>query len=53
MIHKLDSCAMGERIRKRRKELNISREKFAEMLDITTKFCSDIESGARGVSLKI
>ncbi len=52
MIHKLDSCAMGERIRKRRKELNISREKFAEMLDITTKFCSDIESGARGVSLK-
>lgn len=52
MIHILDSRAMGERIRKRREELNISREQFAEMLDITTKFCSDIESGARGVSIK-
>lgn len=52
MIHTLDNCAMGERIRKRREELNISREQFAEMLDITTKFCSDIESGARGVSIK-
>lgn len=52
MIHILDSRNMGERIRKRREELNISREQLAEMLDITTKFCSDIESGARGVSIK-
>ncbi len=52
MIHNLDRRAMGERIRKKREELNISREQFAEMLDITTKFCSDIESGSRGVSIK-
>ena len=52
MFHNLNNCSMGERIRKRREELNISREQFAEMLDITTKFCSDIESGARGVSIK-
>lgn len=51
-MQELEYKAMGERIRRRREELNISREKLAEMLDITTKFCSDIEIGYRGVSLK-
>ncbi|MGC4019953.1 MAG: helix-turn-helix transcriptional regulator [Muricomes sp.] len=41
---------MGERIRVQRESLNISREQFAEMLGVTTKFCGDIESGARGTS---
>lgn len=48
----LDSKGMGERIRKRREELNISREQLAEELDVSSKFISDIEYGARGVSLK-
>lgn len=47
----IDSIAMGERIRQRREELHISRESFAEQLGVTTKFCCDIESGARGTSL--
>ena len=48
----LDSKGMGERIRKRREELNISREHLAEELDVSVKFISDIECGMRGVSLK-
>lgn len=43
-----DLKGMGERIRTRREELNISREQ----LDVSSKFISDIEYGIRGVSLK-
>lgn len=48
----IDSITMGERIRQRRVELHINREEFAEQLGVTTKFCCDIESGARGTSLE-
>lgn len=48
----VDLKGMGERIRTRREELNISREQLAEQLDVSTKFISDIECGIRGVSLK-
>ena len=51
-MHEIDYKAMGERIRKERIHHNMSRETLAEKLDITTKFCADIESGARGVSIK-
>lgn len=51
-MQELDRKAMGNRIRKRREELNINREDFAEKIGVTTKFCSDIEFGLRGVSLK-
>lgn len=47
-----DKTAIGARIKKRRKELNMSREKLAELLDLTPKFCYDIESGKRGFSLE-
>ncbi len=47
-----DLKGMGERIRTRREELNISREQLAEQLDVSSKFISDIEYGIRGVSLK-
>lgn len=48
----IDSKSMGERIRHRREELNISREQLAELLDVSPKFIADIECGIRGVSLK-
>lgn len=48
----VDTLAIGNRIRTRREELHITREQLAELLDITPKFCSDIENGARGMSLK-
>lgn len=48
----LDNVTIGNRIRLRREELKLTRAELAEMLDITPKFCSDIEIGARGMSLK-
>lgn len=51
-MNTVDLKGMGARIRKRREELNISREQLAEWLDVSSKFISDIECGVRGVSLK-
>lgn len=48
----MDALAIGNRIRMRREELKMTRNELAEILDITPKFCSDIELGARGMSLK-
>lgn len=48
----IDNLAIGNRIRLRREELHMTRNQLAEILDITPKFCSDIELGARGMSLK-
>lgn len=42
---------IGNRIRIRREELNITRNELSEILYVTPKFCSDIENGARGMSL--
>lgn len=48
----VNTLEIGNRIRMRREELNITRNQLADMLDVTTKFCSDIELGAKGMSLK-
>lgn len=48
----VDNLTIGNRIRLRREEFKLTRAELAEMLDITPKFCSDIETGARGMSLK-
>ena len=42
---------IGKRIRKQREYLGYTREVFAEKLDITPKFCSDIELGVKGMSV--
>ena len=42
---------MGKRIRAQRERLGMTREEFAEKLDITPKFCSDIELGVKGMSV--
>lgn len=42
---------MGERIKKQRVLLGYSREKLAEMVDITPRFCYDIELGLKKTSL--
>ena len=39
----MDWVAIGGRIRKQREYLGLTREQFAEKLDITPKFCADIE----------
>lgn len=41
---------MNDRIKKLRKEMNLSQEKFGELLGITKSGVSDIESGRRKVT---
>lgn len=43
---------IGKRIRKQRELLGYTREEFAEKLDVTPKFCSDIELGLKGMSVQ-
>lgn len=43
--------AIGARIRKQREYIGYTREQFAELLDVTPKFCSDIELGVKGMSI--
>ena len=43
---------MGARIRAPRERLVYTREQLAEKLDVSTKFCSDIELGIKGISIQ-
>lgn len=47
-----DKKAVGERIRARRKALDISQEEFAERIGRVPKFCADIERGQAGMSIE-
>lgn len=47
----MDWVSIGGRIRNQREFLGFTREQFAEKLDITPKFCSDIELGVKGMSV--
>ena len=42
---------IGSRIRTQREYLGYTREQFAELLEVTPKFCSDIELGIKGMSV--
>lgn len=48
----IDYIGMGVRIRKQREALSYSREQLAEKLNVSTKFCSDIETGLKGMSIQ-
>lgn len=48
---RMDWCAIGKRIRKQREYLGYTRELLAEKIDVTPKFCSDIELGVKGMSV--
>jgi len=47
-----DNIEVGERIRKIREDLNMSRESFSEMIDISDVFLGQIERGERSLSIK-
>lgn len=51
-IKQIDNVLVGERIRKLRKQFNMSREKFSEIIDIPEVFLGQIEWGERSLSLK-
>lgn len=42
---------VGGRIRKQREFLGYTREVLAEKIEVTPKFCSDIELGVKGMSV--
>lgn len=48
----MDWVAIGSRIRKQREQFGFTREAFAEKLDVTPKFCADIELGNKGMSVQ-
>ena len=47
-----DYQAVGNRIRARRKELGMSREQLAELMNRAPKYCADIERGTCGMSIE-
>lgn len=47
----IDSVKMGERIKKQRLLNGYSREKLAELADITPRFCYDLELGLKNMSV--
>lgn len=47
-----DNIEVGERVRKIREDLNMNREKFSEMIDISDAFLGQIERGERSLSIK-
>ncbi len=44
------NVSIGLRIRKKREELRLSREKLSEIADISPQFLAEIELGRRGMS---
>lgn len=51
-MNELNMIEIGQRIRKSRESLMLTQEALAEKLDVSVKFISDIELGAKGMSLK-
>ena len=51
-MKELDYIEIGSRIRKSREENLLTQENLAEMLNVSVKFVRDIETGAKGMSLK-
>ena len=49
---KYDYKAVGERIRHRRMELNLTQAELAEKISRVPKYCADIERGYCGMSIE-
>ncbi|MBE6865255.1 MAG: helix-turn-helix transcriptional regulator [Ruminococcus flavefaciens] len=50
-MNEINYKGIGTRIRKQRELLGYTRENLAEKLDVSVKFCSDIELGVKGMSM--
>ncbi len=46
------NIVLGERVKLKRKANNITREKLAELIDVSPRFLAEVESGKVGVSLQ-
>ena len=47
-----DRSIVGERIKKKRMVMGLSQKDLAQRIDRATKYCSDIECGACGMSVE-
>lgn len=47
----MDLISIGQRIKKQRELKGYTREELAELVDITPRFCYDLEQGLKGMSL--
>ncbi|HBC98017.1 MAG TPA: XRE family transcriptional regulator [Clostridium sp.] len=47
----IDEREVGRRVREKREELNLTREKFAEMVNLSTLYIGQLERGERQMSL--
>lgn len=46
----LDNKIIGKRVRDQREKLSLTREQFAEQVDISARFLGEIENGKKGMS---
>ena len=46
----MDKKIIGGRLRRQREDLQLTREKFAEIVGISAPFLAEIESGRKGMS---
>lgn len=51
-MRNIDYKQMGQHVRTQRELLGYTREQLAEALDVSTKFCADIELGVKGMSIQ-
>ena len=51
MASEMDLKAIGRRIRFQREQMHLTREELAEKLEVSAKFCADIEYGMKGMSM--
>ena len=46
----MDKVIIGKRVRRKRKELALTRDEFAEKIEISPQFLAEIENGKKGMS---
>ncbi len=49
-MNEAEKKAMGQRLKEQRKKFHLTREEFAEQLEISPQFLAEIENGTKGVS---
>jgi transcriptional regulator with XRE-family HTH domain len=49
-VKHMDKTAVGKRLRRHREKLGLSREQFAEQINISPQFLAEIENGKKGMS---
>ena len=46
----MDKQVIGKRVRRQRERLSLTRDQFAEQIDISPQFLAEIENGKKGMS---